>query len=167
MTRRVQLTLFVPEMEARAIEQVRAQLDPVQQRLIAAHVTLCREDELAEVPLQRLRAAAVRPEPLTLGFGAPERFTGHGVLLPCVGGSAAFHRLRLLALGSEAIREQAAHITLAHPRNPVAIGNRTDRDIGLPTPMLITFTAISLIEQMDDGPWEVLDIFPLDGRGVK
>ncbi len=164
MTTRRQLTLFVPELEARVIEPVRAQLDPVQRRLIAAHVTLCREDELPEIPLERLRAAALRPEPVTLGFGAPQQFAGHGVLMPCVGGYAAFHRLRVAALGNEAVREHPAHITLAHPRNPLASGSCPDRYDTLQSSMLITFTAISLIEQVDDRAWQVLDVFPLDGR---
>lgn len=164
--RRRQLTLFVPEQEARLLEPLRAQVDPVQQRLIAAHVTLCREDELSDDPLALLRRVAVRPEPITLGFGAPQPFDGHGVLLPCIGGQAAFQRLRVAALGSEAIRTHAAHLTLSHPRNPMAPGNRPAAYADLPVPMLITFPAISLIEQVGDGAWELVDIFPLDGRAA-
>ena len=72
MTRR-QLTLFVPHAEAAPIEALRATLDPVQHALIAAHVTLCREDELAAsmmgVPLMRTKLAAYAVGAFAGGIG--------------------------------------------------------------------------------------------------
>ncbi|QJR37276.1 2'-5' RNA ligase family protein [Gemmatimonas groenlandica] len=104
IARRRQLTLFVPHAGAGAIEEVRAQLDPVQHGLIPAHVTLCREDELAEHAgdVWRDRLAAATVAPVTLTFGAPVSFSGHGVMLPCIAGQPAFHVLRAQVLDTHA-----------------------------------------------------------------
>lgn len=163
MSRRLQLTLFVPDDAAAILEPIRLRLDPVQHGLIGAHVTLCREDELAESPLAQLRALASLPPAITLTFGAPVGFDAHGVLLPCIDGSTDFHRLRAAVLGTTAIRQHAAHITLAHPRNPRAPGNTQPSDIALATPLRITFTRVSLIEQVDGGPWVVWEVVALGG----
>jgi hypothetical protein len=162
VARRLQLTLFAPDEAAAILEPIRRRLDPVQHGLIAAHVTLCREDELAETPLTVLQALTQRPAAITLTFGAPVTFDSHGVLLPCIDGSTEFHQLRAAVLGSTAIREQAAHLTLAHPRNPRAPGNTMPHEIALATPLRITFTAVSLIEQVDGGPWVVRETVVLE-----
>ena len=52
---RRQLTMFVPEACASAIELVRAVVDPIQKALIFVHVTLCREDELGDLNSIRTR----------------------------------------------------------------------------------------------------------------
>ena len=148
---------------AATLEPIRQRLDPVQHGLIGAHVTLCREDELAESPLARLRGLVPLPSAITLTFGAPVGFDAHGVLLPCIDGSTEFHRLRAAVLASTAIRQHAAHITLAHPRNPRAPGNTTPGEISLATPLRVTFGTISLIEQVDGGPWVVREVVALDG----
>ena len=156
---RRQLTLFVPPPSAEVLEAVRRVVDPVQAGLIAAHVTLCREDELASVDDAELarRLAASTALPLTLTFGPAERFDVHGLLLPCIEGEAAFRELREQVLGSHAVRRQVPHLTLAHPRNPVAAGNDIAFAIAtLPTPLAITFTAMTLIEQVDRQPWRIL-----------
>ena len=44
MDTRKQLTLFVKDVQAKAIEAIRRQYNPEQYALIKAHVTLCRED---------------------------------------------------------------------------------------------------------------------------
>jgi 2'-5' RNA ligase len=157
MVRR-QLTLFVPAPYAAAIEAVRQVVDPVQHRLIAAHVTLCREDELAPLAHDELDARAGRSlaEPLVLAFGAPEPFDGHGILLPCVAGLGGFHALRRRVLGVPSPRAHRPHLTLAHPRNPVAPGNALDRAAALADLGPIPFDAVSLIEQHGHEPWRVL-----------
>ena len=73
-TIRRQLSLYVPPDAARQLEAVRRVLDPVQSRLIPAHVTLCREDELARVsgPELESRLGDARLKPVTLHFGGPE-----------------------------------------------------------------------------------------------
>lgn len=161
MSRRLQLTLFAPADVSALLEPIRLRLDPVQHALIGAHVTLCREDELAETPLAVLYALAQRPAAITLSFGAPVGFDGHGVLLPCIDGATEFQHLRAAALGTTAIRQHAAHITLAHPRNRRAPGNITPSEIAIATPLRITFTGVSLIEQIDGGPWVVREAISL------
>lgn len=143
-------------------------VDPVQQGLIAPHVTLCREDELEGRPVEEVlaRAAVAPATDLVLRFGPPERFHEHGILLPCAAGADAFHALRVHLLGDPSARRQQAHITLAHPRNPRASGN----DLGATAPLggglTIRFTRVSLIEQVGHGPWHILADAPLGaGRG--
>ncbi len=159
--RRRQLTLFVPATAAGPLEDVRARVDPVQHRLIAAHVTLCREDDLEDLPEVLARLAAPGPGPLTLTFGPAEAFGGHGLLLPCVAGAAAFRQLREGVLGSARVRDQAPHLTLAHPRNPRAPGNSLAAAAALPAPLTLTFPAVSLIEQAPLEPWVVVGTSPL------
>ncbi|MEO8161903.1 MAG: 2'-5' RNA ligase family protein [Arenimonas sp.] len=159
-TRR-QLSLYLSEREAAPLELVRRRLDPVQAGLIPAHVTLCREDELATVMLgtaaQRLRDAPA----LSLCFGKAERFDGHGIRLPCIAGEPEFRALRVRLLGDVPMRRQLPHITLAHPRNPQAAGNRLSMTDCLPQSIPLRFASIRLIAQVDGGPWRVLEEFGL------
>ncbi len=154
---RRQVTLFVPEPASSMLEVIRERLDPVQYRLIPAHVTLCREDELVDRAITGLEALHGLDQlgPLPLIFGAPEVFDGHGVRLPCIAGETHFHRLRVAVLGSEEIREHRAHITLAHPRNPRAPGNLPSTYASLTTPLSIVLPRLSLIEQRGLAPWQV------------
>lgn len=157
-TLRRQLTLFVPEERAVALEAVRRVVDPIQHALIAAHVTLCREDELTDFSTERLlehlRSGA--PGGVTLGFGAPEVFAGHGILLPAMEGEEHFRALRAWVLGSEQLRRQPPHLTLAHPRNPKSPGNSLTAAAHLSHLPPIRFETLSLIEQVDSTPWRVL-----------
>ena len=159
LTLRTQLCLYVPDAQASALESVRRVVDPVQSRLIPAHVTLCREDELALVEPAALatRLAALPAWPLTLEFGKAEAFHEHGILLPCIGGEREFRVLREHLLGSRAIRRHAPHITLAHPRNPKAAGNCLANASVLPDALAITFTRIRRIQQQGAAPWQVLE----------
>jgi hypothetical protein len=163
---RRQLTLFVPPGAAPVIDDVRRRVDPVQFGLIAAHVTLCREDEFGELSVPDLRRRLAHVPPLTLVFGAPTPFAGHGMLLPCIDGAPAFHALRAAALGTANIRVHEAHITLAHPRNPIAAENVPATYGALPGSTAITFPDVALIEQRDAQPWERLGTVALEERVV-
>jgi len=162
---RRQLTLFVPHGAAPEIDGVRQRVDPVQRGLIAAHVTLCREDELADLCVLELsrRITRAAPAPLTLVFGPPVRFGGHGMLLPCIDGAAAFHGLRRTILGKTDIRTPEAHLTLAHPRNPLAPENVATAYAALPARIEIRFAEVALIEQRAAEPWVVCETLTLDG----
>ncbi len=162
---RRQLTLFVPRAEASIIEAVRRRVDPVQFGLIAAHVTLCRDDEVADLTVTELRRRLDRAAlaPLTLVFGEPAGFADHGMLLPCNAGAAEFHQLRAAVLDSATVPKQTAHITLAHPRNPRADANTAAAYTSLAERMEICFADVSLIEQRDGGAWVVRGTVPLAG----
>jgi hypothetical protein len=157
-TFRIQLSLFVPEPAASDLEAVRRLLDPVQARLIRAHVTLCREDELEGLGDAALeaRVRAFEPGALTLRFGPPELFHEHGVLLPCVEGQEAFQALRRWVLSPRTVRAHAAHITLAHPRNRKAPGNTPMNAASLERGLAVTFPTVARIRQTGSAAWEPL-----------
>lgn len=159
---RKQLSMFVPPGGATEIEDVRRLLDPIQHGLIPAHITLCREDELADLSVTQQRLNNIPLPPLTLRFGKPEIFSGHGVLLHCVEGEDAFRALREYLLDSKDIHTQRPHITLAHPRNPKAPGNTLDHAARLREGITITFPAVFMIEQVGSAPWRVLSEHQLE-----
>lgn len=158
---RRQLTLFVPEGFAPWVEPLRLELDPVQRALIAAHVTLCREDEIVDLDVTVLRDRLAQATTLALSFGPAQRFGGHGVLLPCIEGADAFQQLRVQALGTRAIREPEPHLTLAHPRNACAPGNEDWRLAAIPVPLRLVFREVALIEQLSTSPWVVRETLQL------
>jgi 2'-5' RNA ligase len=163
VNRRIQLSLYVPQSASAELETVRGVLDPVQASLIPAHVTLCREDEIQDLDPSVLRSRLAAPEatPVTLRFGPPEQFHGHGVMLPCVAGEPEFKSLRQWVLGSLAVRHQAPHITLAHPRNPKSARNALSDLPTLPNGIVITFNVVSRIQQDGIAPWQVLEQYTL------
>ena len=155
---RRQLTLFVAEPWRTRLDALRQTLDPTQASLIAAHVTLCREDEIEQLDAFSIfnRAGSWEQGPINLVFGRPQRFGDHGVLLPCEQGSSQFQRLRRHLLGDQDARQHGAHLTIAHPRNPRATGN-TDSALALcPEALELQFAAVTLIEQQGTAPWRVL-----------
>ncbi len=161
MTIRRQLSLFAPESQRNGIDAVRVLLDPVQHALIPAHVTLCREDELAAIDAGALAERLAAAPSITLRFAAPERFDGHGILMPCVEGEPGFHALRQHVLGHDDIRRASPHLTLAHPRNPVAPGNDPANAASLQNGITLRFDRVKLIEQVDGGVWQTLTTFDL------
>lgn len=161
--KRKQLSMYVPRDAAREIEAVRRAVDPIQSGLIPAHVTLCREDELGDLASVRARLRSAPFEPLTLRFGRPSVFSGHGLLLECVGGEGRFRALREYLLAPGSVGEQRPHLTLAHPRNPKARGNSLGNTSALPEVVEITFPNVHLIEQEGGEPWRLLETYELRG----
>lgn len=155
--------MYVPPDAAREIEAVRRIVDPIQSRLIPAHVTLCREDELGDLASVRARLRGAPFKPLTLRFGKPVAFAGHGLLLECVAGEDRFRAVRQYLLASSRVRDRKPHITLAHPRNPRSRGNSLSNASTLPEVVEVTFPSIHLIEQEGDGPWQLLEKYELRG----
>ena len=164
-TERIQLTLFVSPDESVEIEKVREKYNPEQFRLIKSHVTLCREEELADLPgilktLENLKAYEI-----LLDFGPAEKFArGRGVFIPGMGDNLAFHKLRKLILSENAVvQKHVPHITLMHPRNSTC----TDAiflDIKkYDTPNKLKFNKIYLIKQENGKAWEILKEFELIG----
>ncbi|MBX9928376.1 MAG: 2'-5' RNA ligase family protein [Gemmatimonadaceae bacterium] len=154
---RQQLTLFVPAPWQTSIDALRRRLDPVQASLIAAHVTLCREDEISPTDrdefLERVRSWTHGPIRLT--FGAPELFRGHGVLLPCTEGGDQFQRLRQWLLQSQTVRVHRAHLTLAHPRNPQSAENTAAVRNACGRSTALEFPTVALIVQQGNARWRI------------
>lgn len=169
MTARVrrQLSLFLPQPARGIVDRVRARVDPVQHRLIPAHVTLCREDEVGPGAIVEQLIRSLVGRSVVLRFSAPERFQGHGILLGAVGDAEAFHDLRRRILGATGGRvgdlpRPHPHITLAHPRNARAPGNSLKHTASLAGGVSVRFDELCLIEQRDAEPWQVLDRVALD-----
>jgi len=156
-SKRIQLTLFV--QEASAIEAIRRQYNPVQHSLIAAHVTLCREDELLDIEKVWQNLEQLDFPAITIRFRKPERFDeGKGVLLPAQGENTSFQELRKTVLKGviEQPRIHQPHITLMHPRNSICTDefflDISKREL----PDSIQFNKISLIELADGGIWKII-----------
>jgi 2'-5' RNA ligase len=160
---RKQLSMYLPQDAVRGIEAVRKVVDPIQSSLIPAHITLCREDELGDLAAVRARLRSAPFKPLTLRFGKPAAFFGHGLLLECIEGEDQFQALREYLLASSQIRNQKPHITLAHPRNPRSSGNSLSNTATLPEVIEVTFPSIYLIEQAGNEPWQLLEEYELRG----
>jgi len=160
---RQQLSLFI-EPPSTIIEEIRSIYNPKQYRLIPAHITLCREDELQ--PLNDILLSITTlslKEPLQINLDPIERFAnGKGVLIPATKTNIKFDKLRALILGEiTPIKKQWPHVTLMHPRN-----SRCDDKIfaalkkyRLPTALY--FTKISLIVQKNSDPWKIIDEFTM------
>lgn len=153
---RRQLSLFVADRDAVAIERLREQLDPLQFALIPAHVTLCREEDLVDVTEAQLDERLVGAAAIILGFGPAQAFSTHGILLPCIEGEAHFQALRSRISGGGSKRHQSPHITLAHPRNPKATGNSLQAAAALGRETHCRFDRLNLVEQNAGNPWRVL-----------
>lgn len=161
---RHQLTLFVQQQDATAVEAIRSQYNPAQQQLIASHVTLCREDELMPLNVIVAHLQQLRIAPITIQFGVVKRFDGSkGVLLPATGENTAFHQLRQAVLQpmNTTPRCHEPHLTLIHPRNATCTDAIFEAIQATPLPQQLTFTAVSLIKQIDGGKWQVLQQFHL------
>lgn len=160
---RQQLTLFLDKKDAKEIEAIREKFNFQQAKLINCHVTLCREDEIVNIHKIIDNIAIFDPGVITIDFGKVMRFyNGNGVLIPGLKDDS-FHELREKVLKGThtAIRRHQPHITLMHPRNSTCTDEifETIKKVNLPTRVM--FKSISLIEQVDGGPWQTVKIFNL------
>ena len=160
-TRRRQASLYLSDHIQ--IESVRSRYNPIQARLIPAHVTLCREDEVTDWDAFRTRLESLRPFEITLTFGTPVR-DQYFVFLPVCEGFDLYQAFRRKALMKEA-RDQTPHLTLIHPRN----GTCTDQIFAdsaetIISPFRYTFREVMLIEQEDGGVWRVISRVGMPGE---
>ena len=117
---RRQLTLFISDQNEE-IEKIRAEFNPVQFELIAAHITLCRENELENLNkvVSNIKTIGL-VKSLQIEFSSAERFAdGKGVFIPAKTENYDFHELRkkILYETQEFNQNYLPHITLMHPRN--------------------------------------------------
>lgn len=151
LTRR-QASMYLPDVAE--IEELRLRYNPLQARLIPAHVTLCREDEVDDWLVVQTRIKRLLPIQMTIGFGRAVRH-GDLVYLPAVSGIEQFDQLRiqLLAPGFKKVRSQSPHVTIIHPRNGRCTDDIYGEIVERLQPFSWTFREISLIEQTNGGPW--------------
>ncbi|KQC00363.1 2'-5' RNA ligase family protein [Pedobacter sp. Hv1] len=160
---RRQLTLFLRDQND-IIEKIRAEFNPIQQQLIAAHVTLCREDEIEPIALvlQNIKAIILN-QALSIEFNSVARFdNGKGVLLPASVNNNDFHELRKKVLKglNDSPRIHSPHLTLMHPRNSTCTDEIFEKIKQHEFPTMLYFDQISLIEQKSNEKWIVIDQFP-------
>lgn len=163
--RRIQLTLFVDEKQSAAIERIRQKFNPLQYRLIRAHVTLCREDEIESFDNVLYNLTSQVLPKISICFGKVTRFSeGNGVLLPVNDNLHSFRTLRSQVLYGiiEAPRNHEPHITLMHPRNSICTDEIFQQIIKINLPTIITFGKVSLIEQVEQEPWKIIQEFDLN-----
>ena len=159
---RQQLTLFLKDGETEAIEALRKEFNPRQHELIAAHVTLCREDEIRNWEQVRSNLNKLSQISINLVFSKCLRFSeGKGVYLEHDGETGGFDQLRAQVLEgtSHSIRKHEPHITLMHPRNSICTDETFAQFQELTLPLSFSFTETCLIEQVGAGPWKVLETF--------
>jgi 2'-5' RNA ligase len=161
---RRQITLFVNKKDASEIESIRMKFNPEQHQLINSHVTLCRENEIANI--EKVSDTFQNPDlsAITIQFGPAIRFDNNkGVLLPASGNNEPFHQLRtkILATLNMPVRRHEPHITLMHPGNSNCTDDNFEEIKSIDLPTCLKFDTVSLIEQIDGGQWQIISRFNL------
>jgi 2'-5' RNA ligase len=167
--KRIQLTLFINENELGQIEKIRKKFNPEQYELINAHVTLCREDELAQIEAVILNLTTLELPYVTIDFGKINRFSDRkGVLIPAIGENEQFKILRKAILNGiiNEPRNHEPHITLMHPRNSTCSDSIFNKMEKMEFPVKIEFRKISLIEQEVGKKWVILREFELKNMAL-
>lgn len=163
---RRQLTLFVSEQKG-AIEKVRSQYNPEQYHLIAAHITLCREDEIE--PIEQIIEninSIILSQPICIELDHVIRFSeGKGVMIPGKGENISFRKLRKSVLGTGFAKEHHPHITLMHPRNSTCTDEIFEKIKETELPKELFFDTIALIEQNNGGKWSIVKEFKITENG--
>lgn len=159
---RRQITLFVPGSERSRIDAIRQRYNPAQFALIAAHVTLCRDEEVLEWSVLQARARQMAFIDISLSFGPPVQ-DDNFVYLPAVGPTDDFHELRVRILDDEHCRRQDPHITLVHPRNGTCTATQfeTIRSF-IGSEFTVPFRGLTFIEQFAGAPWRRVCSFPIE-----
>ena len=157
MTTRRQATLYLSLPESTVIESLRSRFNHVQFELIRAHVTLCREDEVSDWEEVASRLSDMGSIQVTLSFGLPVR-DDNLVYLPANGSTESYDALRnaLLSKVNSLPRKHNPHVTIIHPRNGTCSDSMFDEIARQLKPFTTTFRCVTLIEQVDGGPWQDL-----------
>lgn len=163
---RRQITLLVPNPQSTCINAVRRRYNPIQAKLISAHLTLCRDDEVEDWLELQARVISLGLSRFDLRFDAPKRKT-HWVYLPIHGSPEPYNQLRRLVLGDKNCRLQTPHITIIHPRNGTCTDHEFD-DICMQLPgMTIEFPVITFIEKREGMPWNSALTVPLKNNNLE
>ncbi len=133
--------------------------------LIAAHVTLCREDEIGPVEkvIENIKSIS-RNKPVRIKFNPPERFeNSRGVFIPAKNDNPEFYELRKAVLNGldEFPGKPLPHLTLMHPRNSTCTDIIFEQIKKYELPTELFFDKISLIEQHNGGHWTTIEQFSI------
>ncbi len=161
---RRQLTLFIDDHYSENIEKIRGKYNPVQFDLIRSHVTLCREDELENLPEIKHRLKSLNFKSVALNFNKIIRFSGgKGLMIPTDETDLQYHYLRHHILKDLHIELQfpRPHITLMHPGNSTCTDEIFNEINEVIFPASIIFNKVSLIEQVEGSKWEIIETFQL------
>ena len=164
---RKQITLFVVENQSLEIEKVREKFNIDQFKLIKAHLTLCREDELEQFEKVMINLNKLDFKSFFLKVGKPILFSSeNGILLPVIGNTEAFNVLRSEILNGiiENPRNQEPHITLMHPRNSICSNEIFTEIQNYNFPFQFKFDKVSLIEQVFGKKWNIIEEFKLTDK---
>jgi sugar phosphate isomerase/epimerase len=164
-----QLTLFLNKKDASEIESIRKKYNPKQYELIDSHVTLCREDEIANIKKVLDNLQNLETPTIIIEFGQAIRFDNNkGVLLPASGGNNQFHHLRekILTGLNMPIGRHEPHISLMHPRNSNCTDETFEEIKSINLPKSLKFNIVSLIEQIDGGKWQIINTFNLKSKSI-
>lgn len=162
--KRRQLTLFLSESCSSEIEKCRERFNLEQFKLIKAHITLCREDEIEQLEKVNANLNKMCFNSFDLELGKPIRFSDNkGVLIPVVGNEVVFQNLRAETLKGviEFPRSQKPHITIMHPRNSSCNNEIFETISNLKLPNKLRFNKINLIEQTFGESWTILEEYKL------
>ncbi len=160
MTIRRQATLYLPLPSSTFVESIRARVNRVQFDLIKAHITLCRDDEVADWSEVESRLTNLGKIEVELDFGMPVR-EDNLVYLPTIGSTQSFDNLRsaILSTNASSPRKQNPHITLIHPRNGTCSDSAFAEITKLCKPFSAVLRRVTLIEQHNGGRWKDLSAF--------
>lgn len=106
------------------------------------------------------RLRSVREIRVSLELGRPVR-NDNLVYLPMIGSTDSFDMLRdeLLSTPTTVPRKHDPHLTLVHPRNGTCSESEFAMIESLCDPLSVTFSEVTVIEQIDGGPWRDLIVW--------
>ena len=78
-------------------------------------------------------------------------------------GEPEFAALRRHVLATDTVRPQTPHLTLAHPRNPKALGNALAAARSAAA-LTLRCDRLQWIEHVDQQSWSVVAVYPLGNR---
>jgi hypothetical protein len=153
---RRQLSLFLPEPERSAVDEVRRKYDRNQFDIIPAHVTLCGDDEIEPWSVVADALSSLNRIDIALPLGAVTRLPDGCVLVPVAGSTSSYDQVRQQIL-CERYKPRTPHITLLHPRNSAGKAHLFSAMKEEVLPAFVRLNEIVLIEQIDGGVWNVVE----------
>lgn len=161
---RHRLVLFLNPETAASIGPIRQTYDPMQANLVAAHTTLCGENELVNMERVLHNLSILYLPPVLIHFGPPECFADDfGLHIPESGENSGFRELRRKVLQGVVDEPSPlkASVILIDPRSGINTRAVVAELTKTQFPTDITFDECCLIRQEGSDPWEIIRRFPL------